>query len=149
MIDIRKRIIEVLSQTHLMSLAVTDVNGLWVADVIFVYDDNLNIYWMSDSETRHSKAILGNNKVAGSITYSTKSKEPNFGIQFEGVAEQLEGIQFNLLVKHLAKRNYPKPELSQAMKILDGDLWYKLTPTKIGLVDEESFGCDRQELNLP
>lgn len=148
MIDIRKRIIEVLSQTHLMSLAVSDVNGPWVADVIFIYDDDLNIYWMSDSETRHSKAILENNKVAGSITCSTKSKELNLGIQFEGVAEQLEGVQFNLLVKHLAKRNYPKPELSQALKILDGDLWYKLTPTKIGLVDEENFGGDRQELGI-
>jgi hypothetical protein len=34
------------------------------------------------------------------------------------------------------------------MKILDGDLWYKLTPIKIGLVDEENFGSDRQELAL-
>ena len=148
MIDIRERIIEVLSQTHLMSLAISDVNGPWVADVIFIYDEDLNIYWMSDPETRHSQAILGNNRVAGSITYSTKSKEHNFGIQFEGVAEQLEGVQFNLLIKHLAKRNYPKPELAQALKILDGDLWYKLTPTKIGLVDEKNFGGDRQELSL-
>jgi len=148
MVDIRKRILEVLDQTHLMSLAINDSNGPWVADVLFIYDDNLNIYWMSDPATRHSKAIQENNKVAGSITHSTKSKEANFGIQFNGIAEQLEGVQFKLLVKHLVKRGYPKPKLSQAMKLLDGDCWYKLIPTRIGLIDEKHFGYDRQELDL-
>jgi uncharacterized protein YhbP (UPF0306 family) len=131
-----------------MSLATHDDTGSWVADVIFIYDEDfINIYWMSDPQTRHSKAILKNNKVAGSITYSTKSKESNFGIQFEGIAEQLEGIQFELLVKHLAKRGYPMPELSQAEKILDGDCWYKLTPSKIFLIDEDNFGYDRQSFD--
>ena len=148
MIDIKKRILEILSKTHLMSLATHDDTGPWVADVIFIYDEDFNIYWMSDPETRHSKAILKNNKVAGSITYSTKSKEPNLGIQFEGTAEQLQGVQFELLVKHLAKRGYPKPELAQAKEILDGDLWYKLTPSKIFLIDEENFGYDRKSFNI-
>lgn len=148
MTDVRQRMKEVLEKTHLMSLAINDEKGPWVTDLVFIYDNNMNIYWMSDPETRHSKAILKNNKVAGSITYSTKSKEPNFGIQFEGVAEQLKGVQYRLLIKHLAKRSYPKPELSDAAKILGGDLWYKLTPTKICLIDEKNFGRDRQDLYL-
>lgn len=148
MVDIRERIKEVLAKTHLMSLGVVDAQGPWVADVVFIYDDDMNIYWMSDPEARHSKAILKNNRVAGSITHSTQSKEPNFGIQFEGVAEQLEGVQFQLLIKHLAKRKHPQPDLSQAAKILDGDMWYKVTPTLIGLIDEENFGYDRQMLKI-
>ena len=32
--------------------------GIWVADVIFIHDDDLNVYWMSHPECRHSKAIL-------------------------------------------------------------------------------------------
>lgn len=148
MTDIRQRILEVLQKTHLMSLATVDDCGPWIADVIFIYDDNLNIYWMSDPQARHSEAVRINEKVAGSITYSTRNKEQNFGIQFEGTARQLEGVQFPLLVKHLAKRNYPKPKISEAEKLLDGDKWYQLTPTMIGLIDEENFGYDRQELNL-
>lgn len=146
MINLKEKIMEILKQTHLMSLGVSDKNGPWVADVIFIYDDDLNIYWMSDPEARHSKAILLNNKIAGSITHSTKSKESNLGIQFEGNAEKLEGIQFKLLIKHLAKRGYPKPDISQAAKLLDGDCWYKLTPTTTYLIDEENFGYDRQTL---
>jgi len=131
-----------------MSLATHDNTGPWIADVIFICDENFNIYWMSDPNTRHSRAVLKNNKAAGSITYSTKSKEPNLGIQFEGETEQLQGIQFELLVKHLEKRGYPVPEVSQANKILDEDCWYKLTPSKIFLIDEENFGYDRQDFNI-
>jgi len=52
MINIRKRIIEVLDQTHLMSLGTTDDDGIWVADVIFLYDNDLNIYWLSSPDCR-------------------------------------------------------------------------------------------------
>lgn len=148
MVDIKKRIFEVLGKAHLMSLATHDDVGPWVADVIFIYDEDMNIYWMSDPETRHSKAVLKNNKSAGSITCSTKSKELNFGIQVEGITAQLQGVQFELLTKHLAKRGYSKPKLSQAKKILDGDLWYKLTPSKILLIDEENFGYTRKSLDM-
>lgn len=149
MTDIRQRILEVLQKTHLMSLGVVDEKGPWVADVVFIFDEDLNIYWMSDPDARHSRAVRENKKAAGSITYSTRSKEPNFGLQIEGAAGQLEGVQFALLVKHLAKRNYPKPKISDAKKLLDGDCWYKLIPKKIGLIDEENFGHERQEFLLP
>lgn len=148
MVDIKSRILEVFQQTHLMSLATVNETGPWVCDVVFIYDDDLNIYWMSDPETRHSQAIKNNNKVAATITFSTKSKIPNFGIQLEGTAEKLEGVQYDLLIKHLAKRSYPKPDISEAEKILDGDSWYKIAPNKICLIDEENFGYNRQDIEL-
>ena len=148
MINIKSRIFEVLDKSYLMSLATQDDNGPWVADLIFIHDEKPNIYWMSDSEARHSKAILKKNNVAGSITLSTKSKDKNLGIQFEGFAEQLKGVQFELLVKHLAKSGYPIPKLSQAKKILDGDCWYKLTPSRIFLIDEENFEYERRGLDF-
>lgn len=146
MIDIKKRVLEVLDKTHLMSLATMDDAGVWVADVIFIYDKDLNIYWLSAPEARHSQAVLKNNKVAGTITYSTKKNEPNFGIQLEGRVERLEGIQFILVAKHWAKRGHPAPDISKVATLLDGDCWYKMTPTKIELVDEENFGFERQIL---
>ncbi|MFA6295179.1 MAG: pyridoxamine 5'-phosphate oxidase family protein [Candidatus Paceibacterota bacterium] len=148
MIDIRKRVLEVLNNTHLMSLGTSDKDGIWVADVIFLYDEDLNIYWLSAPDCRHSKAILENNKVAGSITYSTKNKELNFGIQLEGEVERLEGIRFDLIIKHWTKRNHKIPDISKALEVLGGDCWYKLTPTRIELIDEENFGFDRQKLKI-
>jgi len=144
--DIRTRVLEVLEHTHLMSLGTFDEGGVWVADVIFLYDTDLNIYWLSAPDTRHSKAIMKNIKVAGSITHSTKSKELNFGIQFEGSAERLDGVRFDLIMKHWTKRNHKIPDISKALEVLGGDCWYKLVPTRIELIDEVSFGFDRQEL---
>lgn len=137
---------EVLDKGHLMSLATLDDGGVWVADVIYIYDDDLNIYWISDPEVRHSKAILKNKQVAGTITISNKSKELNLGIQFSANAEKIEGTRQDLAIKHLTKRGYPEPK--ETDDVLQGDSWYMLRPSKIDLVDEENFGYDKKSLEL-
>ena len=144
--NVRPQVLEVLRNSHLMSLATWDESGLWVADLIFVYDDNLNLYWMSDPDCRHSKAILKHPAVAGSITVSTAKKEPNFGIQFEGHAKKIPGARYDLAVKHFAKRGHPAP--LETDDVLQGDSWYQLTPTKIRLIDEEHFGFHAQDVSL-
>ena len=63
--DIKARILEVLEKGYLISLATHDDGGLWVADVVYTFDDDLNIYWMSYPTVRHSKAIEDNNQAAG------------------------------------------------------------------------------------
>lgn len=144
----RDRAMEVLRNTHLMSLGTFDGEGVWVADLIFLHDDDLNIYWISSPDARHSKAILKNEKVAGTITCSTKSKEPNFGIQFEGKAEKLEGLRIDLMAKHWAKRGHKIPSIAEATEWLGGESWYKLRPTKMELIDEVNFGFERQSVEL-
>ena len=147
MMDIKSKILEVLSRGHLMSLATLDDSGPWVADVVYVYDENFSIYWMSDPEVRHSKAILKNAQVAGTITISNKSKEPNLGIQFFGQAEKIDGPRHDLAIKHLTKRGYPEPK--ETDDILQGDSWYVLRPRQqIDLIDEENYGYDKKSLEL-
>lgn len=142
--DIKARAAQVLGEGHLMSLATVDEGGVWVADVIFVFDDELNLYWMSDPSVRHSQALLTNSQVAGTITVSNKSGEPNLGIQFSGRAEKIEGARYDLAKKHLAKRNKPEPQ--ETDDVLDGDSWYKLVVEKLELIDEANFGYDKQTL---
>lgn len=140
--DLKLRVKEVLERGHLMSLGTLDGGGVWVADVIYIHDDGLNLYWMSDPQTRHSKAISQNNSVAGTITVSNKSQEKNLGIQFSGFAEKIEGARFDLAKKHFAKRAHPEPK--ETDNVLDGDSWYVLKLTKIHLIDEENFGFEKQ-----
>lgn len=142
--DLKKRTLEVLAKAHLMSLATQDDAGLWVADVIFVYDDDFTLYWMSDPTVRHSQAILKNPKVAGTITASNTKNESNLGIQFEGHAQKIDGARYDLAAKHLSKRGHPVP--AETDDILDGDSWYSLTPSKIRLIDEANFGFAAQNV---
>ncbi|MDO8569255.1 MAG: pyridoxamine 5'-phosphate oxidase family protein [bacterium] len=144
--DIKAKILEVLDRGYLMSLATQDEGGLWVADVIYIYNEDLNIYWISDPDVRHSKALIENGRVAGTITISNKSKESNLGIQFSGKAEKIDGARYDLAIKHLTKRGYPEPK--EIDDVLQGDSWYVLRPTKIDLVDEENYGYDKKSIDL-
>lgn len=144
--DIRKRVFEILERGHLMSLATVDEGGVWIADVIYVYDDTLMLYWISNPDVRHSCALRENPQVAGSITISNKGGEKNLGIQLSGKAEKIDGARYDLATKHLRKRGHPEPK--ETDDVLDGDSWYKLIPTKIELVDEEQFGFEKRTLEL-
>lgn len=128
-----------------MSLGTTDDTGVWVADVIYIHDDELNIYWMSDPSTRHLQAVLKNNKVAGTITVSGQG-EHNLGIQFEGEAQKIEGARYDLAKKHCAKRQKPEPKESD--DVLGGDSWYVLRPKHMELIHEKLFGFEKQKIEL-
>lgn len=139
--SLKRLLEEVLNKGYLMSLATLDDGGVWVADVIYIHDDNLNIFWMSDSETRHSQALLKNLKVAGTITVSRQG-ENNLGMQFEAVAEKIDGPRFDLATKHYLKRKKPAPK--ETDDVLEGDSWYVLKPTKIELINEKLFGFEKK-----
>ena len=143
--DTKELIKEVLGKGYLMSLGTHDNGGVWVADVIYVYDDNLNIYWMSDPEARHSKAIELTSAAAGTITISGPG-EDNLGIQFKGVAEKIEGPRWDLAKKHYAKRQKPEPK--EGDDVLGGDSWYVLKPKIFELINEKHFGFEKQKLEL-
>lgn len=140
--SLKNRVLEILQQGHLMSLGVVDERGVWVADLIYIFDDQFNIYWMSDPEVRHSVAIAYNTRVAGTITVSNKHGEPNLGLQFSGYAQKIDGPRFDLAVKHLIKRGHEAP--SETEDVLGGDSWYGLKLNKLFLIDEANFGFDRQ-----
>ena len=143
--QIKDLIKEVLEKGYLMSLATVDDGGAWVSDVIYIYDEDLNIYWMSDPDVRHSNAILKNSKVAGTITVNNQN-ENNLGIQFDGLAEKVDGLRFDLAKKHYAKRNKPEPKATD--DILQGDSWYMVKPNKIELINEKLFGFSKQKIEI-
>ncbi len=144
--DTKSRILEVLNRGHLMSLATFDDSGVWVADVIYIYDDDLNIYWMSYPRIRHSQAIEKNNKVAGSITVTCYAEKPELGIQFSGYAEKIDTLKHEVVVKYCLKNGNFVPEENE--DVLEGRSWYVLRPSKIDLNDTENYGWDKRSLEL-
>lgn len=137
---------EILEQGYLMSLGTSDDSGPWVSDVIFVYE-GLDLFWLSEIKTRHSQAIQKSGKAAATITLSSKGGEPNIGLQIEGAAEKVEGERYDLTVKHWTKRKKPVP--TQEEKIVDDEeCWWKLTPTKIEIINEPLWGFEKKSLDL-
>lgn len=144
MLDAKKRIIELLEKGYLLSIGTVDEGGPWVSDVRYVSDDGCKIYWMSDPNCRHSRAIEKNPKVAGAIEINYNFGTPNLGLQISGTVKKLSMLRVDLAIKYMTRRGKPKP--SQVSTILkSGYCWYELTPEFIELNDEENFGFDNKQ----
>lgn len=142
--DIRKLIAdEVLAKGHLMSLATLDDGGVWVSDVIYVVDDDLKLYWLSNVSTRHSKAILENKNVAGTITIGDGHDGKNIGVQFAGIAEKIEGDPYDLGMRHQAKKGKSAQEFGKGI-LKNGQSWYRIKPTFFDLIYEPRFGFEKK-----
>lgn len=148
----------VFDEGYVMSLGTTDDDGPWVADVIYVCDNEFNVYWLSDINARHSKAIGGNSRVAGTITISNKPEEKLVGVQIEGKAVEVKGDMLEIMTTHSFRRpnRVPKKEEEKIEYIASvykpnksKNSWYKLTPTSIDLISEPDFGMTKKRLKLP
>lgn len=131
---------QVLEQGYLLSLGTLDVDGVWVADVIYTFDDDFTIYWMSKDDRRHSLAIAQNPEVAGTITLTTGPDTTEAGLQLSGRAEQVTDIPRSSIDIFLRKRQ--KNELT----VPDGHFWYKLSLERIELIYSTEFGFKRQKV---
>ncbi len=148
MTRIEELIRETIKKGYVMSLATSDEGGLWVSDIMYVADDDLTLYWISETEVRHSKALEKNSHVAASIT-TNQPEEPSEGIQIVGVAEKVDGNLFSIEKKLFTKKR--KAEPTRAGEIFDGKVgysWYKLTPQKIRLNCHREFGYEKQDYTI-
>jgi uncharacterized protein YhbP (UPF0306 family) len=147
--DIRKLIVdEVLSKGHLMSLATHDDGGVWVCHVIYVFDDDLSIYWVSRTDTRHSNALLQNPRVAGTISVNHRPKEDDVAVQFSGMAEKLEGNHLAMATKHFAKRGHEPNGRDPGEILKGGQSWYRARPKFFDLTYEPLFGYEKKRYDL-
>ena len=144
--ELKKLAQEVLHDAHLISLGTVDENGVWVADIIFVPDENLNLYWISMPQARHSQAIVQNGKAACSVTASEQTNKER-ALQIEGVAEKIDGPLFEYEKKLEAKRGLPVPQ-TEGEILAKGHSWYVLKPTKVELIHSELFGYERKSVQL-
>lgn len=129
-----------------MSLGTIDDGGVWVSDVIYLHDGDCNLFWLSDPDVRHSRAIRKNPNVAATITVSNNAGEENIGLQIKGVAERLDGNNFALATEHRLKRKKSPP--TRDGEVEEGESWYCLRPAKIEIIHEPLFGFDKKVLEL-
>ncbi len=135
----------VLERGYIMSLGIVDGQGPWVADVIYIFDDDFNLYWMSTTDRRHSKAIDGeHNRVAVAISVTQGPEMPDEGLQISGMAQRVGKPSLDLLKTWMKKKKEPVTTVIGA--VLTGHVWYKLVPDHIELIYQEKFEYNRQKV---
>lgn len=144
MADLNALAHEILRDGYLMSLGTHDAQGVWVADVIYVPQDDFHLFWVSMPEARHSKAIRMNPFVAAAVT-ADHAVGNERALQIAGRVLQHEGPMFELEKRHRAKRGMQEPARPGEM-IEDGHVWYEMIPERIELIHSKLFNFDRQRV---
>ena len=139
---------DILERAFVISLGTHDENGPWVADLLYVVDENFWIYWMSSPNSRHSRAIEQDGRVAATVTASVAG-EKDFGLQIQGIAKRLGTVVGPTIVtKLLAKMGVAKLTIGLG-RLREGYEWYVLIPAVLDLIDQAQFGFERMRLQLP
>jgi len=146
--DLRSLIIDYMERQKLMQLATVDNGNPWVCNVWYGFDDDLNIYFFSATNRRHSIEAEKDNRVAGAMALPHTPEDVARGLQFEGTSEKLTN----------------KDDIAKARSVYEGRIFdaktiddliahkerphafYKIAPSKFVLFDVENFPEDsRQE----
>ncbi len=90
--NLKKLVKQTMDKTLYCSLATAEKGRVWVCPVAFAYDNQMDIYFISNLRSRHIKNIARNNKVAVAIyTTDQKVKGHKAGVQLEGTATRVHG----------------------------------------------------------
>lgn len=128
-----------LGDAQTMQLATVANGKPWVASVYFVADNELNVYWLSWPERRHSREIAANVNVAATV--AIKSDSPVIGVQLEGEAYEIidSAIVADVMKRYITKYDAGKEFVTNFQKGINHHKLYKLVPSTIQLFDEVNF----------
>lgn len=134
-----------------MQLATSVDDQPWVCSVWFASDDELNIYWFSSTNRRHSEELKKNNKVAGAFALPHEPSDPPRGLQFQGIAEELTDIGSIQRARSLYQgRIFDNQTIDSLINNPEKPhRFYRAKPTRFVLFDAVNFPENsRQELEL-
>lgn len=146
--EIEKIIRNYIPQIVHMSIATVKDNKPWVCEVHFSYDDDLNIYFMSSTETRHAKELIANPAIAGNIVTQHYKDQKVRCVDFEGTAKPLDSAEAEATAYKAYVSRYGESEglLNEIRK--DGNArFFKITVDTFYLFD--SYGDARGKHTLP
>jgi len=86
------RVRELLEHETTLVLATTADDGSPIATPLFYYSDaELNLYWLSSAESRHSRNLAARPRVAVTVFAPVTDWREVRGVQMEGVAAETAG----------------------------------------------------------
>lgn len=142
----------ILSQ-RVMALA-SHNEDVWITNIYYGTDENLNIFFISPLDTKHSQQILQNPQVAFSLYWhAEKSFAIRAGVQGIGICNLVEDKTEIALGISLHNKNYPEFAERITEEWINtpenkSKVW-KITPKKIKYWDDELYGEEKaKEFNF-
>lgn len=144
---LKERVMDLLRRNRTMTLACGDDDGIWSAPVFYA-NDGYSLIWVSNPNSRHSKAFEANGKAAVSIYKSDTEWQKIQGLQISGHVEKAasEAETKQLLSVYTRKFPFtgaffsqkgllPEPIKTKVKEKVRDVTFYRLIPDSIRLVD--------------
>jgi len=145
--NVEQAIRDYLPQIIHMSLGTSRDNKPWVCEVHFAFDQELNLYFRSRTNSRHCLEIKDNPNVAGNIVTQHHGEEKPRGVYFEGICEMAEGTDAVNAINEYNKRFGVDEENVAAKNTDDNHRFYKIVVSKYFVFDtRESKPAQKYEL---
>ena len=142
--DTRARIIAYLGSHNTLTLA-TENNSIPFACSLFYVNDELDLYFVSETKTRHALNLAENFSVGVTISEDHRDWRAIQGIQLDGTCEMLSPIQTARPLALYAKKFPFVATLGAAMAKVK---FYKITPRWVRFIDNtRGFGF-KEEIDL-
>lgn len=154
MSDTRALIGEMLAGNNTMTLATLGDAGPWAATVFFVSDDDFNLYFVSDTRTRHGQDMAGHPEVSVTVDGDCASWGDVRGLQIVGSASLTEGDERERALRIFLEKfpqiralnENPDGESERIIAArLTASTFYRIRPRWIRVIDNaQGFGFKRE-----
>lgn len=151
--DIKDCIREILTQNITASLSTIHGDKCHTNTIYYSFDDDLNLFFASDSCTEHCANIANNPNVAVAIwelpvSYGCKHK----GVQIEGTCQMLTGLSlikaWTLYIRRFPIFNTKIGGLENISNKVISMRLYKVNVQKIKVTDSDLLGNKTRELTI-
>src|SRR3990170_2984283 len=150
---LRAEIEAFLAAHHTMSLATVDEEGAPHAANLLYVPDGLVLYWMSDTQTRHSRHIEARPRVTATVAPDYADFRLIRGVQMFGRARRLAGDESLAAARRMVSRYGFLAELANGPAALRAAFenagFYCLEPDRITLIDNTQRFGHKETLELP
>jgi uncharacterized protein YhbP (UPF0306 family) len=141
-----------LRDHHVATLATFGSEGLWAAAVFYVYDGDALLF-LSSPTSRHCLNLAQNPHVAVTIQEDYSDWLEIKGVQIEGVASEISGVEEEKARKLYGQKFSVVGMLplapSAIVKALAKVRWYKIVPQRLYFIDNSLGLGNREEIKLP
>ena len=152
MMSVEELVRKYLPTVNIIQLATSVSNQPWLCTVHYYSDKNLNLYWCSTLDRRHSREIKQNQQVAAYILIHENTPDEKYviGISITGTAELIgENIDKQIGEAYVKKLGHKPEFLKEIASGKNQHKFYRLKPNKFVLFDSKNFSDNpRQEWTL-
>lgn len=139
-----------LKKQKLLTLATRDTRAVWAANVYFAIDDAATLYFVSPTDTIHSKMILKNPRIAFSVAwFDPRNHKNRKSVQGRGDCRIVKNpLELARGIKLLWK-NFPDMRDILTVKWIVTNAWgtklWAVKPTYIKYWDDALYGDDESK----